>query len=221
METRLRVFGCMARRRNILMGFLRCASAQEMNGRQSGKRRKPSALAFGVRPSLCHAMSDPLFAAWSGPDTRPFVPVFEPWGIDLPPAGPGDRRSLPHASEVAAHTHSAPVKFSRAAVSIDHDDLLVLRSCGDLVGNIRREWQRGCEAYLRAALEAAGVVPAGAGVAEVLAILDASPGKLSCVVGPDGSRGCSWGSAFLCVLPPDPVAAWRASVDARLRDGLF
>jgi hypothetical protein len=116
-------------------------------------------------------MRHPLFAAWSGPDTRPFVSAFEPW--DAP----------------ASLRRSVPVSFRKVPVSIDPADLLELQSCVDPLLECRRDWQRACVAQLRAALEAAGVVPAGAGVAEAVAILEASPGKLSCVVGPDGSRG--------------------------------
>jgi hypothetical protein len=148
-------------------------------------------------------MSNPLFATWSGPDTRPFVSVFEPW--DAPPS---PRRSV-------------PVSFTKVPVAIDPADVDLLRSCVDPLMECRRDWQRACEAQLRAALVACGAVPAGATDAEAVAILSASPGRLLGVVQPDGSRECFWGSAFLCTLPPDPVAAWRASVDARLRDGLF
>lgn len=71
---------------------------------------------------------------------------------------------------------------------------------------------------MRAALVAVGALPADALDAEVFSLV--ALGRLSAVSAPDGSRQCYWGSVFLCSLPPDPVAAWRASVDARLRDGL-
>lgn len=155
-------------------------------------------------------MSDPFFDAWAGPDPGPWVKVFESW----------DPAVLPSSGGPAGPAASVPVSFTKVPVSIDPADLALLRSGTDLLVEARRSWFRSCEAALRAALVGLELVPVDADWSALVRD-PAFVGRLRAVVQPGGALGCYFGSVFLCHLPPDPVAALRASVDARLRDGLF
>jgi len=138
-----------------------------------------------------------LFYQQSGPDTRPFVSVFEPWSIDDVADAPAGRRSFTFASEVT--------KFSGAVTN--QSLVAASRSCEDRLHAVRREWLACCDALIETGLVAAGI--------DRESVLSGAVTGVG-IVQPDGSRVVVVGGVEVALLPPDPLAKWRSEVDKRL-----